>query len=101
MAQTPVSDQTTFGFEPPRNTQFSVFLDNRVGQLLDLTGVFEGHALTMAGLSVIDSADHAVVRVLTSRSDLARRLEDSTPSGSRRARSPAPASFGRWCLQHQ
>ena len=27
---------TARGFEAPRNTQFSVFLDNRVGRLRDL-----------------------------------------------------------------
>ena len=74
MTQSIVSDPPTSGFEPPRNTQFGVFLDNRVGKLLDLVDVFDGHALTLAGLSVVDSADHAVVRLLTSNSELARRL---------------------------
>ncbi|MEX0886266.1 MAG: hypothetical protein WD009_07495 [Phycisphaeraceae bacterium] len=74
MAQAPVSDQTTFGFEPPRNTQFSVFLTNRVGQLLDLVEVFDNQTVVLAGLSVVDSTDHAVVRILTSRAELTRRL---------------------------
>ena len=74
MSQAPVSEQTGQCFEPPRNTQFSIFLNQRVGRLLDLMDVFEGHALILAGMSVVDSADHAVVRVLTSRADLARRL---------------------------
>ncbi len=62
------------GYEPPRNTQFSVFLDNRVGKLLELLEVFDGHDLKLVALSVVDSADHAVVRLVTSRSVLARRL---------------------------
>ena len=74
MAQAPVSEMTGHRHEPPRNTQFSVFLDQRVGRLLDLVDIFQGQALTVAGLSVVDSADHAVVRVLTSRGVLARRL---------------------------
>jgi len=74
MAQAPVAEHTRRRFEPPRNTQFSVFLDQRVGRLLDLMDIFSGQALTVAGLSVVDSADHAVVRVLTSRGVLARRL---------------------------
>ena len=65
---------TTFGYEPPRNRQFSVFLDNRVGRLLELLEAIEAPNLTLAGLSVLDSTNHAVVRVLTSNSDLARRL---------------------------
>jgi len=65
---------TTHGFEPPRNVQFSVFLDNRVGKLLELIEIFHGQSLRLVGFSILDAADHAVVRILTSRSDLARRL---------------------------
>ncbi len=61
-------------FEPPYNTQFNVFLDNRVGRLLHLVEVFKDQALTLAGFSILESTGHAVVRVVTSRSDLARRL---------------------------
>ena len=74
MTQAPVETKPAGAFEPPRNRQFSVFLDNRVGKLLDLLDVFEGQMLALAGLSVLDSANHAVVRVLTSNSDLAQRL---------------------------
>lgn len=74
MTQAPVELETTQSFEPPSNTQFSVFLDNRVGRLKDLMTVFSGQPLTLAGFSVIDAADHAVVRVLTSNALLAGRL---------------------------
>ncbi|MEQ9454354.1 MAG: hypothetical protein RLN76_07150 [Phycisphaeraceae bacterium] len=74
MTQAPVETPTHSGYQPPRNVQFSVFIDNRVGQLLDVAQCFTGQSLTLAGLSVVDSADHAVVRLLTSNADLARRL---------------------------
>ncbi len=74
MTQAPFETSTTQGFEPPRNTQLSVFLDNRVGKLLELLTIFEGQALTLAGFSVLDSANHAVVRILTSNAELAKRL---------------------------
>ncbi len=74
MSQSPIDTPTARGYEPPKTVQFSVFLDNRVGRLLDLLEVFDHGGLTLAGLSVVDSADHAVVRLLTSNSDLARRL---------------------------
>ena len=74
MSQFSVSDQTTQGYQPPYNTQFSAFLDNRCGKLLELVEIFQGHALRLVALSVVDSADHAVVRLVTSNSDLARRL---------------------------
>jgi hypothetical protein len=77
MSQAPTSPTATEPanrYEPPRNTQFSVFLDNRVGKMLELLEVFEGQALTLAALAVSDAADHAVVRVITSNANLARRL---------------------------
>ena len=69
-----IDDHVAQGFQPPYNTQFSAFLDNRCGKLLELVEIFDGHALRLVALSVVDSADHAVVRLVTSRSDLARRL---------------------------
>lgn len=74
MSSVPISEMTSSSFEPPRNVQFSVFLDNRVGKLLELIDIFHGQAVQLAGFSILDSADHAVIRVLTSRSELARRL---------------------------
>lgn len=74
MPDSSVEESTELGYQAPRNTQFSVFLDNRVGKLLELVQIFEGQATQLAALSVIDSADHAVVRIITSRGDLTRRL---------------------------
>jgi hypothetical protein len=74
MSQSPVDDMTTQGYEPPTNTQFSVFLDNRVGKLLELVEVFDGQALELVALSILDTADCAIVRMVTSRAALARRL---------------------------
>jgi len=76
MSQIPTETETDLGgkFEPPCNTQFNVFLDNRVGRLMHLVNVFAGQALTLAGFSVLDSTGHAVVRIVTSNAALARRL---------------------------
>ncbi|WP_432799190.1 hypothetical protein [Poriferisphaera sp. WC338] len=74
MASTSFKSETTSKYEPPSNTQFSVFLDNRVGKLNHLIELFNAPQLTLAGFSVIDAADHAVVRLLTSRAILAKRL---------------------------
>lgn len=74
MSSLPVDQMMNMGYEPPRNVQFSVFLDNRVGKLLELIEIFHGQSLKLAGFSILDAADHAVIRLLTSRSDLARRL---------------------------
>jgi hypothetical protein len=61
-------------YELPRNTQFSIFLENRVGKLLELVETFDSQALRVVALNVMDAADYAVARVLTSRQELARRL---------------------------
>lgn len=75
MSQSPTTPTLTPpGYEPPRNVQFGVFLDNKVGKLLDLLGAFDGSSLTLAGLSVTEASDHAVVRLVTSNAELARRL---------------------------
>ena len=74
MSQSPVDYDVANKFEPPTNTQFNVFLDNRVGRLLHLLEIFDNQALALAGFSVLEATGHAVVRVLTSRAELARRL---------------------------
>jgi hypothetical protein len=74
MAEVVIPDATARAFEPPRNVQFSVFLDNRVGKLMELIQALDAVALRVVAMSVVDSADHAVVRILTSRAELAKRL---------------------------
>ncbi len=74
MADSFNSEQTARSYQPPFNTQFSVFLDNRVGKLLELVDIFDGYSIRLVALSVIDSADHGVVRLITNNSDEARRL---------------------------
>lgn len=60
------------GYSAPSTTQFSVFLDNRVGRLLELLEVFDGKKLRMVAMSVVDAADHAVVRIVTTNPDAVR-----------------------------
>ncbi|MEX0741804.1 MAG: hypothetical protein WD079_03340 [Phycisphaeraceae bacterium] len=74
MSQAPIDFLTEYGHTPPMCTQFSVFLDNRVGKLLELVEIFDGQPLRIVAISVADSSDYAVVRLVTSRSDMARRL---------------------------
>lgn len=74
MSQMPVETEMGSRYEAPCNTQFNVFLDNRVGRLLPLLRAFDDQALTLAGFSVLEATGHAVVRIVTSKADLARRL---------------------------
>ncbi len=66
MSQAPTPTETTQGYAPPTVTQFSVFLDNRVGKMHDLLRTFEHAAVRLLAVSVHDASDHAVVRLITS-----------------------------------
>ncbi|MEO1007856.1 MAG: acetolactate synthase [Planctomycetota bacterium] len=66
--------ETTQGYATPTVTQFSVFLDNRVGKLHELVGAFERSAAKICALSVHEASDHAVVRLITNRAAIASRI---------------------------
>ncbi len=73
MSQIP--SETMQGYSVPSVRQFSVFLENRVGRLLDLLRHFDDAShVHVVGLNVIDSSDHAVIRMIPDKSDSAREL---------------------------
>ncbi len=74
MTQAPVPAETTPGFGPPSVTQFSVFLVNKVGKLLDLVETFENTSCHICALSVHEASDHAVVRLVTQKAADARGI---------------------------
>lgn len=74
MSQAPMPTPTAQGYAPPSVTQYSVFLDNRVGKLHELLRVFEHSAVHICGISVHDASDHAVVRLVTSNAHEARQV---------------------------
>ncbi len=58
------------GFEPPHLRQFTVFLDNRVGRLHMLVRHLEEAANSLAAISIEESADSALVRLICTKPDL-------------------------------
>ena len=74
MSQMPTPIETTQGYSPPTVVQFSVFLSNKVGKMLDLVENFEESACHICALSVHEASDHAVVRMITNLSKDARKL---------------------------
>ncbi|MBC8421517.1 acetolactate synthase [bacterium] len=73
MSQVP--SETMQGYAVPSVRQFSVFLENRVGRLLDLLRHFDDAShVHVVGLNVIDSSDHAVIRMIPDDADAARVL---------------------------
>jgi hypothetical protein len=71
--ETPLS--TASGYSAPHVTQFSVFLDNRVGRLLSLLQKFEEDPTChMCAFSVNEASDYAVVRFITNSCRDAKRI---------------------------
>ena len=68
----PPQTQSGAGFELTRIRQFTVFLENRVGRLQGLLRAFEESAGKICGLSIEESADSALVRIICSEPDLGR-----------------------------
>jgi hypothetical protein len=66
--------QTAEGHESPYCRQLSVFLENRVGQLLRITRLLEDEPVHILGLSVDASVDCAIVRMLVDDPDLAHQV---------------------------
>ena len=65
---------TMRGRNYPAIRQFTVFLENRVGQLLEVIRRFEGTKVHIVALSISDSAECAFVRFLLSHPEEGREI---------------------------
>lgn len=65
---------TARGRDYPTIRQFTVFLENRVGQLLEVVRRFEGTGISIVALSLNDSAECAFVRFLISHPERGREI---------------------------
>jgi len=67
--------ETARGYAPPSVRQFSVFLENKVGKLLNLVQMFdEAPTVHLCAFSVVETSDYAVVRIIPNNADAARAL---------------------------
>src|SRR5437016_13293738 len=57
--------------------QFSVFAENRLGRLFELTALLKDNNVHIMGITVIDTTDSAIVRLVVDDPDKARRLLDA------------------------
>src|SRR5215469_12749121 len=69
-----VEYETLHGRSWPSVTQFSVFLENRVGQLLEVHRAFQGSKVKIVGLTISDSADCSILRLILSHSEQGREI---------------------------
>jgi hypothetical protein len=65
---------TLRGRNYPTIRQFTVFLENRVGQLLEVVRRFEGSKVRIVALSITDAAECAFVRFLLSHPEQGREI---------------------------
>jgi len=65
---------TMRGRNYPTIRQFTVFLENRVGQLLEVVRRFEGSNVRIVALSIVDSTECAFVRFLLSHPEQGREI---------------------------
>ena len=66
--------QTMRGHDYPAIRQFTVFLENRVGSLLEVVRRFEGTNIRVCALSIVDAAECAFVRFMVSDADRGREI---------------------------
>jgi hypothetical protein len=66
--------KTTEDIQHPLVRQFSVFLENKIGALLDLTRILSDASIHVCGISVVDTADAAVVRIVVDDPDHCREV---------------------------
>lgn len=71
---TGTSVPTARGRSYPAIRQFTVFLENRVGQLLEVIRRFEGSKVRIVAISIADSAECAFVRFLLSHPEQGREI---------------------------
>jgi len=51
--------------------QLSVFLEDRSGRLTDLTQILAEHEINIAALSLAETADYGIVRMVVGKPDIA------------------------------
>ncbi len=69
------TDYTTArGRDWPSVRQFNVFLENRLGALMDLVRRFESTDIHIVSLTVVDSADCAIIRLVLNDPERAREI---------------------------
>src|SRR3954467_13216875 len=65
---------TARGRDWPSVRQFNVFLENRLGALLEVVRRFEATDIRIVSLTVVDSADCAIIRMVLTDPERAREI---------------------------
>ena len=68
--------ETARGRDYPSVRQFNVFVENRVGNLLAVVRRFESTDIRIVAMTVVDSADCAIIRMVLSDPERAKEIFD-------------------------
>jgi hypothetical protein len=74
MAMDATELKTAKGSREDEVRQFSVFMENKVGRLLDIVKIFSQARVHVVALSILDTADAAIERLVADDPDKARAL---------------------------
>ncbi|HSI83277.1 MAG: acetolactate synthase [Candidatus Methylacidiphilales bacterium] len=66
--------ETISGFTPTKVVQFSVFMANKVGRLLEIVKYFDERNVHIVALTIIDSADSSICRIVVDDQQSARAI---------------------------
>lgn len=66
--------ETAEGHSVPQVRQISTFLENKVGELMRLAKAFEGTDIRILSLSIINSVDCAIIRLIVDHVDQAEAI---------------------------
>lgn len=66
--------EVTEGLVDHRVKQFSLFMANRVGRFLDVVSLFTKANIHIVALTVLDTSDSAIVRLIVDDPDTARKM---------------------------
>jgi hypothetical protein len=66
--------ETTSKLDAPMVKQFSVFLPNKVGAMLDVVKLLDMHSTHVVAISVSESTDSAIARIVVSDPERAEQL---------------------------
>ena len=55
-------------------TQISIFLENRAGQLSEITKILSENSIDLKALNIADTADYGILRIISDDSDKAAKL---------------------------
>ena len=55
-------------------TQISIFLENRAGQLSEITKILSDNSIDLKALNIAETADYGILRIISDDSDKAAKL---------------------------